>query len=355
MIKKECYTKDWIYHFREQSEYSRIDYLSLEKMILALSLVEHLSKAKLQFVFKGGTSLSLLYNEPKRFSIDVDIVTKEEKTAIEKILTDVCTNSQFNRYEFDERRSFTHDIPKAHYKMFFKSSVDDRENYVLLDVLFEDHNYPELSELEIKNVFLDIDDKPITVQVPSFNAITGDKLTAFAPNTIGVRFGTDKNLEIIKQLFDLGNLFDSISNYETVHKSYSLIAAKELEYRKLNIEIDKTLEDSIDTALILARRLKNKGDDLVKFNALQDGILKLRSYLITGNFTIDSAVEAAAKTALLSAKLLKKNYEPIAQIDDKSNFANYMITNADYNYLNKLSRLPNNALFYWHGTIEILS
>jgi hypothetical protein len=39
-------------------------------------------------------------------------------------------------------------------------------------------------------------------------AIAGDKLTAFAPTTTGIHYGQDKALEIIKQLFDVGILFD---------------------------------------------------------------------------------------------------------------------------------------------------
>ena len=42
------------------------------------------------------------------------------------------------------------------------------------------------------------------------DCILGDKLTAFAPYTIGIPFGVDKELEIIKQLNDIACLFDEL-------------------------------------------------------------------------------------------------------------------------------------------------
>lgn len=355
MIKEDCYTKDWVYHFREQSQYSRIDYVSLEKMILALHLVEQLSVLHLNFVFKGGTALSLLYNEPKRFSIDVDIITEEIKENLDKLLPEIIERSQFKRFEYDERRSFVNGIPKAHYKFYFDSTIDGNENYVLLDVLFEKPDYPELKELEIKNIFVEVEGENVFVNVPSINSIAGDKLTAFAPNTIGIRFGSGKNLEIIKQLFDLGVLSDSITNYEIAASSYKRIAEKELAYRKLDINIAETLQDTINSGLILAKRVKNEGDDFDKYQAFQNGIVRIRSYLVSGSFTLDTAIEASAKTALLAAKILKEDFSPLPAMADRSNFDGYRITNAQYNYLDKLIRIPNNSLFYWHEAIKLLS
>ncbi|MFA6681104.1 MAG: hypothetical protein WCS35_03650, partial [Sphaerochaeta sp.] len=53
--------------------------------------------------------------------------------------------------------------------------------------------------------------------VPSVNCILGDKLTAFAPHTTGIPFGVDKELEIIKQLYDVSVLVDAHDNYDDVY------------------------------------------------------------------------------------------------------------------------------------------
>ena len=44
------------------------------------------------------------------------------------------------------------------------------------------------------------------VTLPSVEDILGDTLTAFAPNTTGVLYGSGTSLEILKQLFDVGEL-----------------------------------------------------------------------------------------------------------------------------------------------------
>ena len=46
----------------------------MEAMIYALYLLEHIQKTDLEFIFKGGTSLLLLMDQPKRFSVDIDII-----------------------------------------------------------------------------------------------------------------------------------------------------------------------------------------------------------------------------------------------------------------------------------------
>jgi predicted nucleotidyltransferase component of viral defense system len=57
-------------------------------MIYALYLLEQLQLSGLDFIFKGGTSLILLMKEPKRFSVDIDIIVspKISKEELEKHL-----------------------------------------------------------------------------------------------------------------------------------------------------------------------------------------------------------------------------------------------------------------------------
>ena len=335
MIKKSCFSKEWIYSFRNQPKFRKLDYVSLEKMILALSLVEQIQLKNLNFIFKGGTSLALLFNEPKRFSIDVDIVTSEDIKSISEILKIICEDSRFIKFELDERRSFNNGIPKAHYKLHFNSNIDGAENYILLDVLFEKNLYPKIQEVEVKNVFLETEGKQTIVNVPTIDSITGDKLTAFAPHTIGIKFGADKDLEIIKQLFDLGYLFDNIVNYETTFEAYQNFSKQEIYYRNIKCGIKDTLKDTFETSLIIAKRNKNKGQQLDEFKALQNGLIKMSSYLATGSFNLDSAIEAAAKVALLSTKFLKHNFLEIDEFDESEGIRKYFINQTDYNFLNK--------------------
>jgi predicted nucleotidyltransferase component of viral defense system len=47
----------------------------VEKTARALTLLEGLVESKLNFIFKGGTALMLMQqNNPKRLSIDIDII-----------------------------------------------------------------------------------------------------------------------------------------------------------------------------------------------------------------------------------------------------------------------------------------
>ncbi len=64
-------------------------------MIRALGLLEQLVINKLDFVFKGGTSLILLIDDPQRFSIDIDINTKVSKEDLLRVLESVNQTGLF--------------------------------------------------------------------------------------------------------------------------------------------------------------------------------------------------------------------------------------------------------------------
>ena len=67
----------------------------------------------------------------------------------------------------------------------------------------------------------------LLVTVPDKNCVLGDKLTAFAPHTTGIPFGIDKELEIIKQMFDCWTLLQEMDDYQTVAAVYDHVAQVE--------------------------------------------------------------------------------------------------------------------------------
>ena len=101
MIEEKCFTEEWLDQFKKQKDHKRIDKIILEKMIHALYLLERLKANGLDFVFKGGTSLVLLLKEGNRFSIDIDIICKAERTYLERILDKVIDTSHFTEWKLD--------------------------------------------------------------------------------------------------------------------------------------------------------------------------------------------------------------------------------------------------------------
>lgn len=71
MIKAESLSVDWITDRRQK--FGK-DPTIVEGMIYAFYLLESLKLSGLDFIFKGGTSLILLLDQPKRFSVDIDII-----------------------------------------------------------------------------------------------------------------------------------------------------------------------------------------------------------------------------------------------------------------------------------------
>jgi predicted nucleotidyltransferase component of viral defense system len=70
MISHKCFTKEWILSTKGGE---RSDQGVIERQIYALHLLEELCLLSRNFVFKGGTSLSLLTDEFPRFSVDIDL------------------------------------------------------------------------------------------------------------------------------------------------------------------------------------------------------------------------------------------------------------------------------------------
>jgi len=366
MIDQKCFTREWLDSFKNQKEHKRIQTNILEKMIRALHLVELLKDHGLDFVFKGGTSLILLLDNANRFSIDVDIICNEEKATLESVLNEVINKSDFISLVRDNR-SNKKGVPKAHYKFEFQSVYNSNStDHILLDILRDDTVYTDIIECPVETKWI-VNNSDITVKTPSIDAITGDKLTAFAPNTIGIPYkkgGYSSSMEISKQLYDLSRLFDHISDMIVVKDNFLSIAEQEIKFRTRkdsqpvnDLTSESVLKDTINTCLLVTKRNANKREpDKSNFKLLQNGIKAFGDgYLMSGKFRIDDAVVTAAKVGYLATKILVQDLSPISYFEGQ-NIGSLLIEQPDWNYLNKLKKQPDkSAFYYWVKAVELLN
>ena len=135
-----------------------------------------------------------------------NIICNTKREELETILMKVVETSKFKSFELDTYRSYKPGVPKAHYIFDYDSTSKTKySGKILLDILIEDSIYPETIEKPVITKWIETDSKTM-VTVPTVDSITGDKLTAFAPNTVGIPYMKGKqsfSMEICKQLFDL--------------------------------------------------------------------------------------------------------------------------------------------------------
>ena len=73
----------------------------------------------------------------------------------------------------------------------------------------------------------------LSLKVPSIESILGDKLTVLAPKTTGISYESNKELELMKQLYDVDKLFNEAENIIEIRQSFLNTANREINYRKL--------------------------------------------------------------------------------------------------------------------------
>ncbi len=352
MINQSEITMEWLEKVSKENR--KADKILSEKVIRALLLLEGLVKQKLSFVFKGGTALMLHFSTTKRLSIDIDIILPVEIENLDEILEALVKEQAFIRKEFNQRSSESK-IKKEHYKFFYaplhKTNKD--EEYVLLDILFEEINYAKIVSLPIQSVFVPMIDEPLKVKVPCLEDILGDKLAAFAPNTTGIPYfkkDDSMSMEIIKQLYDIGNLFDSVTDISVIKTTFYRFAKTELIYRDLKkMNEADVLEDIFQTSLCITTR-GQIGDG--NFDELLKGIQRIGSFIFSENYQLEKAITHASKAAYLSA-LIKYEAEIIEKFDNALEIRNWLITAPMNSKLNKLKKSNPEAFFYWYKVHEL--
>lgn len=354
MIDKEKINIDWINQVAKTNR--NADRILVEKVIRALLLLEGLVIHGLPFVFKGGTSLMLHFNSSKRLSIDIDIIISEKIEDLEAVLNSVAKQQGFNNVELQKRAKHSN-IEKAHYKFYYTPAhkTAKEEEYILLDILFEEIAYKEIIQIPIKSKFTPLIGDDVLVNVPCLEDLLGDKLTAFAPNTTGIPYfkGEDSmSMEIIKQLYDIGNLFDTCNNLEVIRETFKKFAVTELLYRNANEKTEKdVIEDIFQTSLCITSRGAMGNANIEE---LQLGIKRIAGFIFSETYHIEKAITHATKAAYIST-LIETDIKEIEKFENPQQIKDWSITNQDYNKLNKLKKSNPEAFFYWYKIVELIN
>lgn len=309
MLTKRTFSKVWLEGKAKESGAQNAQIF--ERCVHALELVGRLAEAKLDFIFKGGTSLILHLEPVRRLSVDVDIACLEPLERVVEVLNQVIA-PPFTRWEHQDWRD-GENPPTKYFKICYPTQIGPAmEMHIQLDVLVEKSPYPVVEEREIRTSFIEVE-KPVAVKIPSINCLLGDKLSAFAPSTIGVLYQpyqkkTREPLEprptrVMKQLFDIGELFAAADNLQVVGETYRHIFTEQNRYRGGGFTVEQTLDDTLDAAYWLSQINTSPIEENEKTTFFRSGIEGLNNHLIGADFGFPKAQVAASRAALIASAI----------------------------------------------------
>ena len=258
----------------------------------------------------------LLLKHPQRLSTDIDIVVPLG-TDVDGYIDAASRLFPFKAREEDIRIG-KNKIAKRHYKFIYESPVHHDDLYILLDVLFEDCCYESVVVKEITNELLINEGECLTVNVPAAESMLGDKLTAFAPHTIGILLDAPNKrvMEIMKQMYDVSSLVDICFDFKEVHRTYSKILEAENSYRGTQYTERQCLEDTINASVCIASRGQYNPQD---YSEYVRGIRNLRTHIFDEQYTPELAILRATKIIYLATCIIAdEDYSPVG------NFRKYL-------------------------------
>lgn len=325
------------------------DPIILEKAVFALTLLDLLASTDLDFIFKGGTALLLHLPRPNRLSIDIDIVCTEPKPDFEFALDGLLSASPFLRW--DEQTRGERGLPgRRHYRFHFQSPTQSQEMHILLDVVTERNVLVHIVERPVNTTFLEIAE-PVTVKTPRLESLLADKLTAFAPGTIGVPLTEKFSQQVIKQLFDIAQLYHHAKDLTIFAEDNHNAFVAEARYRGFTGTYDDYLDDVILAAFhICALDLKGAPKDREKDSKLyRRGIGQLGNHLLAIPFRLSDTKIAAAKVAHLAMLLKSENrsgplplFDPVRITELKE-----IKIEGQFACLNRLKSFAPEVFYYW--------
>jgi hypothetical protein len=324
----------------------------LEKTIHAFALLDALAARDLEFVFKGGTSLLLRLPHIRRLSIDADILCQEPAEKLDTLLAEISRRPPFTRVAEDDRGE--HRVPaRRHFKFFYTPL--DRNNpapFALLDVVRERNVYPHVEPVPIRTAFVESDG---ALLVPTVEGLLGDKLTAFGPNTTGVPLNEQRAMLFMKQVFDIGELFNAANDLAAVRTAYDQVFAAENGYRGGKFTPELALQDTFDTAYRITQVSFSAAPKDGRDELLEAGRKQIGSHLVAVRFRREEMKIAAAKAALLTSALrapVSPAYSALRYDETKLARLKDVKFDAAFSAAGKLKAVPE-AMWLWAEALRL--
>ena len=365
MIKTECFSEAYIR--RKARELRANDHLLLEKSIHAFALLGHLADSGLPFVFKGGTGVMLLLDPIRRLSIDVDIQCGEARQTVDAVLNGIAAKPPFVGMAPDDRGD--RGLPRRRHFLFYFHSIEARQanQYIQLDIVEETRCPIPVLPRPVRASVIEVE-RDVKVTVPTPEGLLADKLTAFAPRSIGVhlrhRDGTPgRVMQVVKHLFDLGELFTVCRDIVAIRRGYDAAAALEIEYRQpATWSRDLALQDSLRACEEIGLPGLKGSPRFTDTDLFLDGIGRLQNHLVGARFDHTAARIAAGRTAVLAACLLDGNATlDFAQVRYRGDAADLerlrgcTVTHEPWRCLNRLPAVSPEAFHYWQLAAQMLT
>jgi hypothetical protein len=214
-----------------------------EQAIHCLELVAELSWANLSFQFKGGNSLLMILQDPKRFSIDVDIATDETVGRIEESLDKIVAEcGVFAKWTKRQHKTKPW-IALSSYYLFYKSHyVKEEDAFVMLDAQLTRSPY---ATRDMPVVCGGLFSTVIKAEVPLPSSLIGDKLLTLGPGTLGIPLGKGKEAQRLKHVFDVSLLIATGPALSKIRESFAACVHHENKLQRKEITAAQLLSDTI--------------------------------------------------------------------------------------------------------------
>ena len=166
-------------------------------------------------------------------------------------------------------------------------------------------------------------------------------------------------LQVFKQLFDVAQLFDRLSDFTVFQATFLDVVGREAKYKSITGVPESVLRDIIKTALdITTFDIRRKKLDPGYERLIRSGIDKMSGDLINGmRFGFSEAKTAAAKASSLAALLLKRQNSYVRYSNKSADVAK-LAANRMSGPLQVLDKLKKaNVLegyFYWCEIVRLL-
>lgn len=215
-----------------------------EQVVHCLELVAQLVESGLSFMFKGGNSLLLLLERPKRFSIDIDIASGEPREKIDEAVEGIVRRSGiFTRFEKRQHKTKPW-LPMVSYNLFYTSHfTQPAETFIMLDVQLRLSGY---AKTKVPVRCGDIYAAPAEVLVPTVGSLVGDKLLTLGPLTLGIPVGKGKAAQRLKHVCDVATLSARDPELAAVRGALDYCMKQENELQQKELTLDAVLDDTLD-------------------------------------------------------------------------------------------------------------